>query len=161
MSDSGDLALTDAKAMNAAVAAIRLDASTPHHAAELVQTPVAEIYRLLPETMSAQERNLRAFLYVQGMVDNQTNLEQLQVMTAALRKFGERNQRYKDVWKESGWKGSLFDMRKKLTRIWRVFWRGEPTEQIDWECDDAYDLINFTAFFIRNVRDNNQWGQWG
>lgn len=90
-----------------------------------------------------------------------TNVHQLNVLLGAFEKFVQRNERYKDVWRESGWKGSLFDMRKKLTRIWRVFWRSEPEQQIDLECDDAYDLINFTAFFIRNVKDDNQWGQWG
>ena len=107
------------------------------------------------------EQALIQILASLAIPDTLTNRNQLHVLIGAFEKFVERNARYQDVWRESGWKGSLFDMRKKLTRIWRVFWRGEPTAQIDLECDDAYDLINFTVFFIRNVKDDNQWGQWG
>lgn len=111
--------------------------------------------------LGTTDDDLKNFLYVYGITPTDSIITQLRVLLEALRKFGERNERYKDVWKESGWKGSLFDMRKKLTRLWRVFWRDQPIQTIDLECDDAYDLINFTAFFIRNVKDDNQWGQWG
>jgi hypothetical protein len=110
-------------------------------------------------------QRIEKFLYMLGYTEpntpvDESQVEQLAVLLEAFAVFVERNKRYRDVWKKSGWKGSLFDIRKKVTRMWSVFWHGHPDEKAK-ECDDAIDSINFAAFFVRNVRDNNELGDWG
>lgn len=85
--------------------------------------------------------------------------EQMRIMAQALLVFHERNQRYRDLWKGDGYRGSLFQMKGKLLRMWSIFWTGHPDPE-SLKCDDAVDLINYTCFFIRNVEAGNEHGQW-
>lgn len=124
---------------------------------------VAQIDDLLEEM--AQEE----LLALRGIEPNEANIAQLEVLLRALRIYDERNKRYRDQWKESGWMGALYDVRKKAARLFRQFW-GEGTAQKDagdgageaWltQNDDAYDLINFAAFFLRGREEGNEWGTW-
>jgi hypothetical protein len=84
------------------------------------------------------------------------NSAQMRVLLEAFDIYLERDKRYKGVWKGSGYLGSLFDLRKKITRAWQVFWVGEG----DGNIDDGLDIINFAAFFVRNVRSGNRQGNW-
>lgn len=97
-------------------------------------------------------------LVLLGLEPTQSNVEQFAVFLAALQIHNERNARYQDVWKESGWKGALFDLRKKASRLFKQFGGEKETEGANE--DDAYDLINFTAFFLRARQENNEWGTW-
>lgn len=87
--------------------------------------------------------------------------EQLTVLLDAFLIFRERNARYHDVWQQSGWRGSLYDLRKKVTRLWATFWQGKPSDAQRADVDDALDTINYAVFFIRNMRQNNEYGSWG
>lgn len=89
--------------------------------------------------------------------------EQMVVFYECLRLFEERNTRYKDLWKADGWRGSLFSLKHKVKRLWQQFWidnaKDKGTKEKP-ELDDAYDAINYIAFFIRNVQANNENGSW-
>jgi hypothetical protein len=48
-------------------------------------------------------------------------------------------------------------MRHKMARLWKQFWQSE-TGSIE-DLDNAFDLIVYTTFFIRNVVDKNSRGK--
>lgn len=89
---------------------------------------------------------------------------QLRVLLEAYAIYLQRQSEHGDkVWKASGWRGMLVDMRKKLDRAWFKFWdrdAGVPLVTDDASLDSAIDLINFTAFFIRQVRAGDRDGSW-
>ena len=58
-------------------------------------------------------------------------------------------------------------MHKKFDRVWAQFQNKDvvlpvpfSTNDMDKLLDDAYDLLNYTGFFIQQVEDNNPDGQW-
>ena len=73
----------------------------------------------------------------------------------------------RDIFRQSGWRGALVDMHKKFDRVWGRFWgqdivHGASSSEDDLNklLDDAYDLLNYTGFFIQQVLDNNPDGEW-
>jgi hypothetical protein len=90
------------------------------------------------------------------IADTPSNFEQFSIFMIALEIHSERNARYRDVWRVTGWRGALYDLYKKATRLFRQYWRGTATPGAD--VDDAYDLINFAAFFLRGRDEENEWG---
>ena len=81
-----------------------------------------------------------------GIAPTEDHQEQLGVFLQAFEIFVERTERHGDTWKASGWRGALFDMHKKMDRLWNEFMVSDsPPEDVD----SALDLINFAAFFVR------------
>ena len=60
------------------------------------------------------------------------------------------------TWRESGWRGTLTDIRKKFTRLWFRGWRRGR-----YDPDSAIDLINFCGFYYRLHNEGKPWGEWG
>lgn len=86
---------------------------------------------------------------------------QLAVFYEAYALYRERNLQHQDVWKESGWMGMMVDMRKKMDRLWKQYTYYRSDEMVAQEdLDSAFDLLNFTVFFIRQVRDDDRNGSW-
>lgn len=88
---------------------------------------------------------------------------QLMIFGDAMNVYIARNERYKDNWKKMGWRGQLVRMKERVERLWDDFWGKEPIpDGVDelMNVDDAIDLINFAAFFIRAANDNNRDGDW-
>lgn len=86
---------------------------------------------------------------------------QLAVFYEAYALYRERNLQHQDVWKESGWMGMMVDMRKKMDRLWKQYTAYRSDEMVAQEdLDSALDLLNFTVFFIRQVRDDDRNGSW-
>jgi hypothetical protein len=121
-----------------------------------------EIVTVVKKSLETELRVLdnQELMVLLGIEPTESNGEQFGVFLEALRIHEERNRRYQDVWTESGWKGALFDIKKKAGRLWRQFMVGKETEGAD--IDDAYDLINFAGFFIRGYRNDHEhpWGIW-
>ena len=98
-----------------------------------------------------------------GDMNNDQAQEQVAVFAECMIIFAERNRRYGDSWKRYGWMDNLFHMRSKFLRITKAYWEGTRSmgpgfsENSD-NLDDAYDLLNYGAFFIRNVQANNERG---
>lgn len=76
----------------------------------------------------------------------------VEVLEEALRKYIERDGVYQGAWKEAGWEDSLDHIRSKAKRLLR--WSGTEPLTIQQQAieDDAIDLINYTAFFLLNLR---------
>ncbi len=90
---------------------------------------------------------------------NDSNREQFAIFLQALQLFNERNKRYRDQWKETGWRGALYDIVKKGRRLFTQF--RLATAAPEATDDDAWDMINFCAFYLRAKQDGNEWGIWG
>lgn len=99
----------------------------------------------------------RHFVDQCGHPVTETNVAQMRAYLEAFGIFVQRNSVYEDLWKSYGWMDSLTHVRSKAMRLVRKFWRDNPTED-ETLLDDAFDLINYTVFFIRNWRDRNKWG---
>ena len=84
---------------------------------------------------------------------SKTDEEQLLVLQEAFEKFQERNKKYKDLWKKGGWLDSAHHIRSKSERIVNLLSTGATLEEAELHIEDAVDLINYAAFFIRNVRE--------
>jgi hypothetical protein len=107
------------------------------------------------------DEQLISILTSLGYPTDATTVAQLRVMMEAFAIFVERNGRYRDEWRRTGWRGAMFEMRKKISRVWQVFWAGKATKAPDLLYDDALDAINFTCFFIRLHREAGpDWGEW-
>lgn len=83
--------------------------------------------------------------------------EQAMVFVQAFLIFCQRTDRHGSSWKQSGWRGALFDSHKKMDRLWQEFMINEEPPP---DLDSALDLLNFVAFFVRG-RANNIEGTWG
>lgn len=91
---------------------------------------------------------------------NGPTAHQLHVMLQALAIYDERNKDYNDNWVRMGWRGLLIRIRERADRLWDKWWDREQAETRDE--DDALDLINFAAFFVRAQRNGmtTRDGQW-
>jgi hypothetical protein len=93
--------------------------------------------------------------------ENNRNFQHLMVLLEVFELYLERNGRYNDEWRVTGWRGALFELRKKVSRVWRVFWKGTGSKPEHILYDDALDAINFIVFFIRLHREAGpEWGEW-
>src|ERR1044072_6965104 len=79
----------------------------------------------------------------------ETNQKQMETLLRAFKIFLERNELRKDLWRRAGWRDSLHHIESKTLRIADL----DEGESVAEYIDDALDLINYTAFFIRNVED--------
>lgn len=87
---------------------------------------------------------------------HETLTRQGEKLFEALHVFVQREGKYKDGWKERGWKGNVCDILRKSKRIRSMFWDGDYNPEED--SDDVVDLMNYCAFFLRNVGDGNRTG---
>lgn len=74
--------------------------------------------------------------------------------------YVERNSKRDSLWRKFGWRDSLMHMRSKMERVFVMLRSGRPEEftgTVD-DMDDLYDLLNYTVFCIRNLKDNNENG---
>jgi hypothetical protein len=79
--------------------------------------------------------------------------EQFQVYLDAFDLYLERNGRYADLWREYGARDTAHHCRSKVLRMERELSKELTPE--DYDLDDAHDLINYSAFTIRNVGEGN------
>lgn len=96
---------------------------------------------------TGHEMGYRSALQAMGyksedITDN--HLEQLEVFMEAFELFMVRDQHHKSLWKEYGASDTAHHCKSKAMRL-----NVEPAEHLD----DAYDLINYAAFTVRNVKE--------
>jgi len=104
---------------------------------------------MMPNDTIAKE-----MLELMGLTKSKTNVTQLMVFWEAMNIYEQRNNLYEDGWRTYGWRDSIHHMRSKLGRLFKMF--GDDMREKN--LDDAHDLLNYTAFFIRNVRLGNENG---
>lgn len=97
------------------------------------------------------------FLQAWGFEPTSANLKQLNVLLEALKIYDSRAI-YGDVWRRYGWLSNLLSVARKVDRLMQLFWFGDGKLDHKEALDDAYDLINYAAFFIRNVEADNARG---
>lgn len=103
-------------------------------------------------------------VHIEGAPDlppegEETIKRMLGIFEDCLEIFCQRNVRYEDLWKQYGWNDTLVHMRSKVGRTDKQWWLKGAEDATDLtELDDAYDLINYTMFFIMNVMDVNPGG---
>lgn len=103
---------------------------------------------ITPELL--REETIRRFIADMGHEATDTNIKQVKTYMDAFDLFIERNAKYQDLWREYGWEDTLMHVRSKMQRMQLATKDNvEPGEVLD----DAFDLINYGAFFIRNVLD--------
>lgn len=115
---------------------------------------MAKPVKLDPFVLEVQAKLL---LYQFGIEPTESVVEQFMVFMEALKVMADRNEKYKDLWKQYGANDNLMHMRSKLDRTMREFdddaLSGENFDPENFDFDDPIDLLNYTVFFIRNVRD--------
>jgi hypothetical protein len=79
--------------------------------------------------------------------------------------FRERNRQHKDSWKREGWRGCLFNLRRKVERGWDHLWSLDPrdldTDTLHRDVDDLLDSINYGALAVIATEEGNRDGQGG
>lgn len=91
-----------------------------------------------------------------GYEPNEESVEQLKVFEEALLIHAERTKSYGVVWREYGSRSPLLSAAKKMARLMKTFWDGRGhTVDGKAQVDDAYDLLNYTAFFVRLHEEEN------
>ena len=61
------------------------------------------------------------------------------------------------IWTQSGWRGALYEARKKMHRLWYSWWEGDGSDD-----DSALDLLNYLGFSIRARNAGiSAWGEYG
>jgi hypothetical protein len=103
-------------------------------------------------------------LAVDSVSDADVNLRLEAVFTRCLAIFRERNKQHKDSWRREGWRGCLFNLRRKVERAWDYLWGFDPylregLPEID--VDDLLDSINYAALAIIAVEEGNRDGKGG
>lgn len=100
-----------------------------------------------------------------------SNKEHMEVLDMAMRVYAERNAKYGDAWRRSGWRGTLTDLRRKIERAWTFLWHATPIPKPDEgearidvdpdHIDDLIDIINYAAFSVRAIKEGNRDGYGG
>jgi hypothetical protein len=83
-----------------------------------------------------------------------STIEQLKIFIDCLRLHAERDKLYGAAWKKHGALANLLRMSTKLERLLNMFWiaNGRNDLPVSADLDDAFDLINYTAFFLRQAK---------
>lgn len=87
------------------------------------------------------------FLASMSVPVTETNLQQLQVFKHALRVFNERNEGRGDLWKNFDARNHAVQMQSKAARC--LF--SAENGLADQGLDDALDMCNYAAFFVREA----------
>lgn len=89
----------------------------------------------------------------------QSAVAQMQVYHDAVAIFEARNAVHNDLWKSDGADGSIEHMRHKMARIrkirgdWDLIDGPDDEDFVEAMITEALDLLNYTVFMIRNLRD--------
>jgi len=81
-------------------------------------------------------------------------------MTVLLRAFSifvDRNKRHQDGWRVAGTTGIMVDIRKKVERMWTEYVLTDKEDQ-PRDADSALDAINYSAFLVRAVDEEQTTG---
>jgi hypothetical protein len=104
---------------------------------------------LTPESAAA----VLAFFKTEGYETSETNIKQFGVLMDAFEIFLERNKDRQDLWREAGWEDSALHVKSKGMRVGQAAILDSLRVNPGVRLDDAYDVINYAAFFIRNILD--------
>jgi len=111
----------------------------------------------------AQKKAVEAgylFLQANGIEPTPDMCQQLSIFIEAVALYQERDKQYGPVWRKYGALSNLLRSAAKVERMIELWWKNPNDEQLHKEpLDDAYDLMNYVAFFVRNVGAGNLRGE--
>lgn len=81
-----------------------------------------------------------------------------EVLQQAFKMFKKRDESYADSWKVYGWRGALYNVRRKAERAWAQLWNLDTSSYQDSDEDDLLDIINYAAMTIQCMREGNRNG---
>jgi hypothetical protein len=83
--------------------------------------------------------------------------EHLLVFLQAVKICNDRTHAYGLVWRQYGALSNLLSAARKVDRLMQVWWFDPDGGQALHKdaLDDAFDLLNYTCFFIQNARMGN------
>lgn len=81
-----------------------------------------------------------------------TDRRQLEVLLEAFTKFQERNAKYQDLWIDDDLDDLAANALHKAKRLKMAAQNIAQLDPLDF-VDDAIDLMNYAAFFVRSARD--------
>lgn len=97
------------------------------------------------------------------------NVAQFMIFMEALKLYNDRTRSYGQAWQQYGAMSNLLNIARKTDRLMEVWWTKEAEVLADDgrvkpllhkdNLDDAMDLLNYDAFFIRNARAANIFGE--
>lgn len=72
-----------------------------------------------------------------------------------------RQASYGSQWKKYGWRGALYNARRKVERAWAQLWDAEPDSPTGRHMgvDDLYDTINYCAMTLLAIEEGNRDGE--
>ena len=103
-----------------------------------------------PEWPEIQPGQYTCALKCLDIEDTLDTMAQLRVFTHAMHIYVQREEKRGGIWKEFDPEDKLMHLRDKLRRMeysWEHFSDGATLD-----LDDAYDLLNYAAFYIRQVK---------
>ena len=84
----------------------------------------------------------------------------LGVLIEAYEIYLDRGHKYGQLWRVYGWSGNVLHIMSKAARIKKMFWGVDYSDRPqDIDSDDVYDIINYAAFVIQDMKDGNQYGR--
>lgn len=94
--------------------------------------------------------------------DQDDRMKQSDVFLKALEIHVGRSEAYGEVWRNYGALSNLLSAARKVDRLMELWWHAGvfpemPAIHKD-ALDDAFDAINYLAFFIRNATEGNLTG---
>jgi hypothetical protein len=105
-------------------------------------------------------------VFTPEMVENITHVpkhlaEHQNILEHALSIMSTRDPQYGDSWKNYGWRGAIFNMRRKAERVWHVLFNQPDDHHLPGDEDDLLDIINYCAMAIACMRECNRDGRNG
>jgi hypothetical protein len=106
----------------------------------------------LPDLVPEQLRKALRCLALGETVDNAI---QLSVFAMAMQIYEVREVKRGGLWKEFGPEDKLMHLRDKLRRTERIWenYQSNGDDPLLVDVDDALDILNYAAFFIRQVKE--------
>lgn len=80
------------------------------------------------------------------------------ILGEALAIYASRMGTRGELWRRMGVRGQLMNMRLCMDRLWERYWTVNSEDDID--VDDALDLLNYTTFMIRLLREGEPTVRW-
>lgn len=108
-----------------------------------------------------QEEKEAGALFSLGYPDPSPELKrQFHIFVEALGIYDEKDTLYGQAWKRLGALNNLSRMATKMERLLEMYWHKEIHRGArrggKLDLDDAFDLLNYTAFFVRQA-DKGEW----
>lgn len=112
--------------------------------------------------MPTENERIAAFLVDSGILPTEDIVAQTKVFLEALTIMDNRSAAYGEVWRQYGARSNILSVARKVDRIMHAWWFNTDDGAAMLSkgvLDDALDLMNYCAFFLRNAKALNVEGR--